>query len=124
MPCKSVISLVVSLALWVFGILSGFAVLQHYTQPAGPGNKAAVSVVEVLASHRVPGRPLLVMAIHPLCSCTDASFAEMSELLACSHGACDALLLQVQPMNGAPDWPAEWIPPGGQSASRNLPAAR
>ena len=102
--------LVGSLALWIFGILAGFSLLQHYSLTAGPANHAASSAQAVLGAHRTPGRPLLVMAVHPLCPCTASSLAELGDLLARSRGACDALLLQFQPLNGKPDWPVSDAP--------------
>ena len=103
MPCKTVIGLVGSLALWISGILAGFALLQQYSLTAGPMDKTEVSAHAVLNAHRTPGRPLLVMAVHPRCSCTDASVAELGDLLARSRGTCDALLLQFHPLDGTPD---------------------
>jgi hypothetical protein len=46
------------------------------------------------------------MAVHPLCPCTDASLAELGDLLARSHGACDALVLEYQPLRPNNEWPA------------------
>jgi hypothetical protein len=92
--------------LWIFGILAGFSLLQRYSLTAGPAHKADPSAHAILAAHRAPGRPLLVMAVHPRCPCTDSSLAELGELLARSRGACDAVLLQFQPDKAKADWPA------------------
>ena len=110
MPCKTVIGLVGSLALWISAILAGFALLQQYSLTGAPANQADAMAHAVLNAHRTPGRPLLVMAVHPRCSCTDASVAELGDLLARSRGTCDAMLLQFQPLNGTPDWPVDISP--------------
>src|SRR5688572_30247596 len=110
MPRKTLIGLVGSLALWISGILGSFALLQKYSLTAGPVAQPRNAAHAVLADHRTPGRPLLAMAVHPLCSCTDSSLAELSDLLARSHGACDAVLIQFQPLNDAPEWPVDNSP--------------
>jgi hypothetical protein len=101
---------VATVAVWVCGILTCFALLQRYSHTDGPSFEPSAAANEILASHRAPGRPLLVMAVHPRCPCTDASLAELSDLLARSAGACDALLLQFQPLSGAPNWPVDDSP--------------
>lgn len=59
---------------------------------------------QFFAAHRLPNRPLLVMALHPRCPCSEASLAELGDLLARSRGACDALLLQYHPETDASGW--------------------
>ena len=110
MPRKTLIGLVGSLALWISGILGSFALLQKYALTAGPVAQPRNAAHAVLAAHLTPGRPLVAMAVHPLCPCTDSSLAELSDLLARSHGACDAVLIQFQPLNGTPEWPVDDSP--------------
>jgi hypothetical protein len=85
------------LAVWIAGLVAGFVSLQIYAAKAGPAHAPTPAARGFLAAHRTPGRPLLVMAVHPRCPCTDASLAELGDLLARSRGTCDALLLQFQP---------------------------
>jgi hypothetical protein len=110
MPCKTLMGLVASLALWIFGILAGFSLLQHYSLTAGPAEKADFSAHAIVNAHRTPGRPLLIMAVHPRCPCTDSSLAELGDLLARSQGDCDALLLQFEPTNANAGWPRSASP--------------
>lgn len=91
------------LSLWLAGIIAGFAGLQAYSAKAGTSRAPTGQAGGFLASLQKPGRPLLVMAVHPRCPCTDASLAELGDLLARSRGACDALLLQYHPAG----WPVE-----------------
>ncbi len=67
------------------------------------------------------------MAVHPRCPCTDASLAELGDLLARSQGGCDALLLQYHPA-GWPTGPAFQMlggrrVPGGPDPDGRLAAA-
>ena len=94
---KNRLKLTVAIAVWLMGIVAGFAGLQAYSAKAGAFRPPSETALDFLSSHRTPGRPLLVMAVHPRCSCTDASLSELGDLLARSHGACDALLLQYHP---------------------------
>src|SRR5688500_18233579 len=110
MPRKTLIGLVGSLALWISGILGSFALLQKYSSTPGRVEQPGSVAHAVLADHRTPGRPLVAMAVHPLCPCTQSSLAELSDLLARSHGACDAVLIQFQPLNGTPEWPVDDSP--------------
>ena len=102
MPCKTLMGLVASLALWIFGILAGFSLLHQHSLSAGPADKADAPEHAILNAHRTPGRPLLVMAVDPLCPCTESSLAEFGDLLARTGGACDALLVQLQLRNAHP----------------------
>jgi len=82
---------------WLASLVGGFAALQAYAGRPGrlaePGPRASAW----LEAHRRPGRPLVVMAVHARCPCTDASLAELGDFLARTRGACDALLLRYSP---------------------------
>ncbi|MEO6568724.1 MAG: RedB protein [Opitutaceae bacterium] len=91
------------IVVWLGCIVGGLLALQQYAAKAGPSD-APKNAQAFLAAHRKANRPLLIMAIHPRCPCTDASLAELGDLLARSHGSCDALLLQYHPEKSAPDW--------------------
>jgi hypothetical protein len=94
-------------ALWLLLVVAGFSALQHYAAQAGLLREPAQSAVTWLQQHRQPGRPLLVMAIHARCPCTDASLSELADFLARSRGGCDALLLRYVPaLSAVSDWPA------------------
>jgi hypothetical protein len=109
MSRKGAINLVAATALWMSCIAAGFGTLQQYSAKAGAAHPPR-NLEQFLAAHRQPGRPLLVMAVHPRCSCSEASLAEFGDLLARSRGACDALLLQYHPEQAGSDWPADASP--------------
>lgn len=104
---KKIIGLTLGVTLWVGGISAAFCALQRYSVADGAARPPSDKTAAFFAAHRQLGRPLLVMAVHPLCPCTDASLDELGDLLARSHGACDALLLQYHPLEGTPDWPVD-----------------
>jgi hypothetical protein len=97
MPSRRFIFILILSILWLGGLAGGFAALQGYAgrpgRLAAPGSAAA----PWLEAHRRPGRPLVVMAVHARCPCTDASLAELGDFLARSRGECDALLLRYSP---------------------------
>lgn len=100
---------------WLASLVGAFAALQAYAGRAGrlgePGPGASVW----LEAHRRPNRPLVVMAVHARCPCTDASLAELGDFLARSRGACDALLLRYSPGADAASSPGETRVLGGVS---------
>jgi hypothetical protein len=104
MPRRTLVILALSALTWVGCIAAGFAAIQRYANTAGIAGATERLPDEVLASHRRPDRPLLVMAVHPLCPCTEASLAELGELLARSAGRCDALVLEYSPSSPVPGW--------------------
>jgi hypothetical protein len=123
------VKLKLGVALWVGCIAAGFCALQRYATEAGPAH-APRNAEQFFSIHQQPNRPLLVMIIHPRCPCTDASLAELGDLLARSRGACDALLLQYHPEQADSQWHADTSPrrlggvsvkvqldPGGKMAS-------
>ena len=87
---------------WLAAIAAGFSALQSYSATPGVVGATPTVASPFIRAHQKPGRPLLVMAIHPECPCTDASLSELGDLLARSGGACDALLLKYH----APGWSA------------------
>jgi len=107
---KTIIGVAVGVTLWLGAVGAGLCALQRFSSRAGPAYLPGPAADAFLSAHRRPGRPLVVMAVHPLCPCSDASLAELGDLLARSHGTCDALLLQYQPANGLPDWPVDNAP--------------
>lgn len=104
MPNPKAIVLAAALVAWIACLASAFAALQHYASTAGAAGTPEAGVERLLGAHRKPHRGLIAMVVHPSCPCTDASLAELGDLLARSNGRCDALILEY-----APDpLPANW----------------
>src|SRR4051812_37257017 len=106
MSARRTIILAAAVSIWIGGLATGFATLEHYAATAGQAHPIDARGIEFLQRQQHAGRGLLVMAVHPRCPCTDASLAELGDLLARGHGACDALIVQYQPSEPSPDWPA------------------
>jgi hypothetical protein len=91
-------------------LVAGFCALERYAFGAGAAYAPSATSREFLEAHRQPGRALIVMAVHPRCSCTDASVAELADLLARSHGQLDALLLEYCPGDPKLHWQVDETP--------------
>ena len=109
MSRAKVIGLIVGIAGWIGCVAAGFCALQQYSASTGAASFPR-NAGEFFSSHRHPGRPLVVMAVHPRCPCSSASLAELGDFLARSRGGCDALLLQYHPENPVADWPTDALP--------------
>jgi hypothetical protein len=104
MSAKKITFLAIGASAWLVSLGASFAALQRYAATAGSAQAPALHAAELLAAHRTPGRGLVIMATHPLCPCTEASFAELGDLLARSRTACDAVILEYQPLRPPADW--------------------
>jgi len=113
MPSRRSFFIFAFAGLWLAGLLGGFAALQAYAGRPGRIAAPAASAQAWLNAHRRPGRPLLVMAVHARCPCTDASLAELGDFLDRAHGACDALLLRYSPDRAEAPRPGETRVLGG-----------
>jgi hypothetical protein len=90
---------------WIAGVATAFSALEHYAATTGATQAPGAEAIAFLKQAQRPGRPLLAMAVHPRCPCTEASLAELGDLLARSRGACDALIIHYSPEQPSPDWP-------------------
>lgn len=93
--------------MWVSCIGVAFSRLERYGATPGKSGSLAPQGTHFLEAHRQRDRPLLVMAVHPRCPCSDASLGELGDLLARARGACDALLLEYRPEEGGAGWGTE-----------------
>lgn len=106
MPSRKIAFAVSAACLWLAAVGVGFANLQYYAGVAGAAGVPASSASDIVRRLQKPGRPLVIMAVHPHCPCTEASLAELGDLLARSRGACDAVVLEFRPVEPKADWPA------------------
>lgn len=91
--------------VWLAALAVCSAALHYYSSTEGGAAAPQAEATALLNRYRQPGRPLVAMALHPNCSCSDASLAELGDLLARSRGACDALLVEFQPTEAPDHWP-------------------
>jgi hypothetical protein len=84
---------ILGVVMWIACIVVSFGILQRYAATAGEARAPAHDAEALIARYRQPNHGLIVMAVHPECPCTDASLAELGDLLARSEGRCTALVL-------------------------------
>lgn len=106
MRAPRTIALATGLVAWIGCMATGFALLQRYAATPGSARAPATDAASLMASYRQSGHGLVVMAVHPMCPCTDASLSELADLLARSNGRCDAVVLEFRPPAPPTDWPA------------------
>lgn len=93
-------------AVWLTALAVSSAALHYYSSVEGNAAAPQADAAAWLERHRAPGRALVAMALHPNCPCSEASLAELGDLLARSRGTCDAVLLEFAPASDAARWPA------------------
>lgn len=122
-----------TLVVWAIAVVAGFGLLGRYKATAAvqPDEPPAVWP-EASALTRTPGRPTLVLFVHPHCGCTQATVTELGRLLPRVRGPLDVRVSVVRPDGVEAGWDdtalvgrAEAIPgvtvfrdAGGQEAAR------
>ncbi len=110
------VAVAVGVLAWVAGVAWGLQKIQVYSTT--PGEVAAAPVSwpgSPLVSHS-SGKPTLVMFIHPQCSCTRASLAELQSILDGTRGALSAWVVVLKP----PGMPVEWTHSATVAAARDM----
>jgi hypothetical protein len=95
----------VGAVVWVASLAAGISILATYTNT--PGAVAHAAPAEWPSSStlaRVPGRPALVMVLHPHCPCSKASVGELAILMARAAAMKTTHVLFHRPEGVAPDW--------------------
>jgi hypothetical protein len=94
-------------AVWILGIAFGARQLQSFESTPGTIGSTPTEWPAGSQIARDPNRMTLVMLVHPQCSCTQASLAELAQVMERAHGRLTAWVLFAQPRD-APH-PAAWI---------------
>jgi len=87
----------VGLAVWLLVVAIGFGIAWNYELTEGPVAAPPQRWPAASGVARIPGRPTLVMAVHPHCPCTRATLEELNRLLAQISGKLPIHLLFVRP---------------------------
>ena len=93
-----------ALVVWAVAVVAGFGMLGRYKATAAtqaPDGPPLVWPAES-ALPRTPGRPTLVLFVHPRCGCTQATVTELARLLGRVRGPLDVKVAVVRP-DGVPD---------------------
>ncbi len=91
-------------ALWLFAVGAGFAMILNYQKTSGqtgptPGRWPAGSQITL-----DPQRDTLVMFAHPQCPCTRASIGELNRVLARTHDRVTAHVFFIKPSQSSEGW--------------------
>jgi hypothetical protein len=95
---------VLVIALWAAAVLGGLVMLWRYELSPTASAEPPARWPAASAIARSAGRPTLLMSVHPKCSCSRASIAELERLLTDTRGLLDAHLLFVRPRGAPPGW--------------------
>lgn len=91
-----------AIALWAVAVVIGMALLWRYKLTEVAPGDAPARWPTSSAIERDPGRPTLLMLVHPKCTCSRASLAELARLMAETGGRAKAIALFVRP-DGVPE---------------------
>jgi hypothetical protein len=83
-------------ALWIVGIGAGIRQVYLFETTAGAVGSTPLTWPGSIAVVRIPGHSTVVMLMHPQCSCSSASLAELREIMARAHEPTVAWVLFVQ----------------------------
>jgi hypothetical protein len=90
--------------VWVAAVVAGLGALQAYkSRPGSAGHTPAV-FAEPLSASELPGRPRLLMFLHPKCPCSKASLGELAEIMAREPDKATVDVVFVTPQGAGPDW--------------------
>jgi hypothetical protein len=90
--------------VWLGVVVAGMGVIARWDNEPGVAAHASSHWPAGSAIVRDPARPTLVMLAHPRCSCTRASLAELSELMARVKSRPKAYVVYIKPGGTAAEW--------------------
>jgi hypothetical protein len=85
--------LAVAIPVWLIAAVAGMAQLVGYSQTPGETGTAPMAWPGDGAVVRRPGKPTLVLALHPACTCSTATLEQVDRLTAAYPGAFDVVVL-------------------------------
>lgn len=89
---------------WAGAVAAGFGVIEAYESTPGPTAPASSGWPGGSALAFVPGRPNVVMALHPRCPCSRASLDALAEIVRSTPGPVSVRLLIYRPERSSPAW--------------------
>ena len=93
--------------LWLAVLAAALSILLAYDNTPGAVTHAAPAAWPAESSlSRVPGRPTLIMLVHPKCPCSRASVGELAVLLAHAPASLTTYVLFHKPAGAPADWHA------------------
>jgi hypothetical protein len=89
---------------WLLVVGIGSSLLIGYENKVGDVGRPPSEWPSDSAIGRAPGRPTLVMMVHPQCPCSRASISELARLMVSIQGRVNANVLFVRPKGFADGW--------------------
>jgi len=90
--------------LWLLAAGAGLWFVSEYENTPGIAASPTVQFPAGSQLKRLPGRPTLVMLVHPHCPCTRASMGELELLMAQTQGHVTTYVLFLKPAGFTDDW--------------------
>lgn len=121
-PQRTAVRIAVGVAMlvWLAGVVVGMQRLWTYKSTPGASAEAPAQWPGSKLITPAAGRSTLVMFVHPLCSCTRASLAELDAVMSRSNGRVTAWILVLHPEGTG----EEWEKSGTMSAARHMAGVR
>lgn len=91
-------------ALWAVALIVAFSAMTMAEGTAGAQGDAPALWPTQSALVVAPGRPTMIMFLHPRCPCSRASLAEFERIAASLEGESNLLLVFVRPEGAPADW--------------------
>ena len=101
-PARHVV--VGALALWGITVGVGMGLMLLYEKNPGRVADAPAHWPSQSRIPRQPGRPTLVMILHPRCPCSSASAEQLARVLARARRPLQAVAVMVRPAGTSPGW--------------------
>jgi len=94
-----------ALVFWAVAVVTGFGMLWRYKATAATqADEPPLSWPSASALARTPGRPTLVLFVHPHCGCSQATVTELARLLGRVRGPLDVRVAVVRPVGVEAGW--------------------
>jgi hypothetical protein len=93
-----------AIAVWLASIGGGFYCLWAYSAGPGAAAQAPREAPPEIRAWQIAGRPLIVMALHPHCPCSQASIDELADVLGWTPDAAELVLLIYKPAGERDSW--------------------
>jgi hypothetical protein len=108
------------LVAWFIGVSAGMARMWSYGSAPGRPAEAPRAWPAVTRFDPHPGRPALVVLLHPQCPCSRATIAELARLLAQTDRPVETYALMLAPQGQ----PAEWVQSDLWRAASAIPGVK
>lgn len=93
------------LVLWLASVAAGYLLLSaHSLEPGAAEPPSGEATAAALRAWHTAGRPLIVMALHPRCPCSEASADELADVMGWTPHAADLVLLVYRPRGETDAW--------------------